>query len=294
VLFTGDVMLARAVEDRVREVGMDRFFERVRSLHERASYVVVNFEASMQEKHRRSPDFTFRFSVDPAFIPMLTRSNVTHASLANNHASDFGASGRLYTERTLEEAGIAPFGLPRDVSASSTEYLTVRDSRVAIIGIEAVFGIPHLDKMRAEIEDAATKSDFQVVYVHWGNEYESTHSSEQARLARVMVSYGADAIVGHHPHVTQDIALIDGVPVFYSLGNYVFDQYFDESVTRGLTLMMYVRDNALEFELIPVATERSIPYILTGPEAQNILDALARRSEEGVRSSVVRGVVKGL
>jgi poly-gamma-glutamate synthesis protein (capsule biosynthesis protein) len=291
VLFVGDLMLARAVEDRVREVGGEHFFDKVQTLHERATLVVANFEASIQEHHVRSPDFTFRFSVDAALVPLLRRAHVTHVSLANNHADDFGVTARHYAEGVLERAGVVAFGTPRTLSASSTTYITVGESRVALIAIEAVFGNPYLDDVQRILADAGTQSEYQVIYIHWGEEYQPHHSAKQEALAHALVSYGADAIVGHHPHVIQDIGSIEGVPVFYSLGNYVFDQYFDDAVSKGLALMMYIRNHQLEFEIIPVATERSVPYVLDETVSKQILNELAHRSEKALRSDIVRGFV---
>jgi poly-gamma-glutamate synthesis protein (capsule biosynthesis protein) len=179
------------------------------------------------------------------------------------------------------------------MASSSVAYIELEGSKVAIIGLEAVFGLLDTEELTALFAEAENNSDLQVVYVHFGDEYQPLHTKTQETLARTFVSLGADAVVGHHPHVVQDVELISGVPVFYSLGNYVFDQYWDDSVTTGLTVLMRIKDKRPVFELIPVATERGVPYVPNEAVSRELLESVARRSQEMLRSDIVRGVVSG-
>ena len=104
------------------------------------------------------------------------------------------------------------------------------------------------------------------------------------------VKEGVDAIIGHHPHVVEDVGSVQGVPVFYSLGNYVFDQYFDHTVETGLAVKLSVTDTTLTFRLVPVGTEHSVPYIMHDGEAADFLRDLALRSDEHVSTGVSKGI----
>jgi poly-gamma-glutamate capsule biosynthesis protein CapA/YwtB (metallophosphatase superfamily) len=292
VLFVGDVMLARAVEDAVHTVGVDAFFNNVVELHRTAKYVVINFEATIPLVHRPTPDLTFHFSVDPRFIPMLRDAGVTHASLANNHADDYGTSGRVNTVEVLQSASITPFGQSRAIASSSITYLTINEKNVALIGINTVFGEPPLSDLSRVLEIASKKSDYQIAVIHWGNEYDVTHSAGQEAFARALIVRGIDAVVGHHPHVVQDIGMVDGVPVFYSLGNYVFDQYWDLEVTRGLALTMIYDGEGLTFNLIPVGTKRGVPYVLPEKEAQTFRESIRARSAKELQNAITSGSVR--
>jgi poly-gamma-glutamate synthesis protein (capsule biosynthesis protein) len=90
---------------------------------------------------------------------------------------------------------------------------------------------PHFD---AIIRSATEKVDALIVSFHFGIEYESVHSGQQEALAKKAINDGAVMVVGHHPHVPQDIAYYDSKPVFYSLGNFIFDQYFSKETMGGL------------------------------------------------------------
>ncbi len=293
ILFTGDIMLARDVEDRMRALGETVFFDLVRPLHERARYVVGNFEAAVPDRYVPTPDLTFQFSVDHALLRPLREVHVTHLSIANNHADDYGVAARYETVRSLREAGFVPFGQPRGVASSSVTYLAIDDARIAVLGFEDVLAPLDIDAARTLIRESSRESRAQIVYIHWGNEYESVHSERQEALARAFIDAGADLIIGHHPHVVQDIASIDHVPVIYSLGNYVFDQYWDDEVERGLAALVTIEGDSLFVELVPVRTDRARPRLQDESESRAFLEDIARRSDESVRSAVVRGSLVG-
>lgn len=289
ILFVGDVMLARSVEERVHEVGEVRFFDNVHSLHAAAHYLVGNFEASIPDTHSRTPDFTFHFSVDPALLPMLRAAGFTHMTLANNHANDFGADARLHTAALLTSNTISPFGDPDGAGTTSVTYIHERGRTIALIGLQTVTKEPVLEDISALMKEVRAKSDIQIAVVHWGTEYSLIHTPAQEAFAHFLVKEGIDTIIGHHPHVVEDVGSIDGVPVFYSLGNYVFDQYFDHTVETGLAVHISVTDTALTFTLTPVGTEHSVPYVMNHDDAHVYLRDLALRSDERFRTGVSRG-----
>ena len=128
--------------------------------------------------------------------------------------------------------------------------------------------------------------------IHWGTEYKETHSSTQELLAKVLVDAGADLIVGHHPHVVEDVQIVDGVVVFYSLGNYIFDQYFDDDVQTGLVLSLSLTGTP-EVSLLPVTSlgRLSQPSFMSPAKQQEFLSALARKSDKNLAASIKKGVI---
>jgi poly-gamma-glutamate synthesis protein (capsule biosynthesis protein) len=290
VLFVGDVMLARSVEARIHEVGEDHFFDNVRSLQKNSAYVVGNFEASIPEEHARTPDFTFHFSVDPNLLSLLPKAGFTHMTLANNHANDFGSDARENTAGVLRHHDIIPFGNPDGASDMSVTYLRENGKTIALIGLQTVTKEPVLEDISALMKTVRSKSDIQIAVVHWGTEYSLTHTKSQEAFAQFLVQEGVDAIIGHHPHVVEDVGSVNGVPVFYSLGNYVFDQYFDHTVETGLAVKLSVTDSTLTFRLVPVGTEHSVPYIMEDGEAAAFLRDLALRSDERFSTGVSKGL----
>ncbi len=290
VLFVGDVMLGRAVEDKINAIG-PKLFDGVRSLQKSATHVVCNFESAMAIPHVRTPDFGFQFSVSEDAVALLSDAGVTHANLANNHALDYNEDGYTNAYRILREHNITSFGAPKDTTASSTTIFTVNGVAIGLIGIHAVWGDPDRAVLAKSLSELSRVTDRQIVVVHWGIEYEPTHSKAQEELAEFLVSNGADVIIGHHPHVIQDIALVRGVPVFYSLGNYVFDQYWGSDVTTGLAVRMTMVTDSLRFELVPISITRAVPHVLEGDERTTVLTSLAKRSDIQLSGDIARGVI---
>lgn len=291
MLFVGDVMLARHVERLSRRFGTDYPWRGVQPLFESVDAVVVNFESAIPQVHRPTADFTFRFSTPSLLVEPLAALGVTHASLANNHSYDFGAAEYVHTREQLMAEGIEPFGHPYRINDLSVTYVTSGDSTIALVGIHTLFRTPTREELADFLTSVKATSDIQIAYIHWGIEYAYEPSEQQQSLAATLVSLGVSAIIGHHPHVVQSIGIVDEVPVFYSLGNFIFDQYFNPSVQEGLALRVYVSDSELEYELIPVTSRatRSQPHVMTGEEKKQFLLQLAQRSNARLQSDIVTG-----
>lgn len=289
VYFTGDLMLARRVETLLDRHGSSFVYERMNALATSTNWMVTNFEAAAPRVHIHTPDLTFRFSVEERHLSALARFGVTHAALGNNHSYDTGANGFLETQTALQSVGIEPFGDQR-VATSSVAIVPVVGGDVAIFSLYAVDTSPDLAQLK-RLMDSFRDVEHQVAYIHWGSEYQENHLASTEALARELVGLGFDAIIGHHPHVVQDIGLIDGVPVFYSLGNFVFDQYFSQEVQEGLILRMSIETGNLAFELWPHTSldARSQPRLLEGEEKALFLAELSRRSTPILADAIQAG-----
>ncbi|MEO7118775.1 MAG: CapA family protein [Candidatus Limnocylindrales bacterium] len=187
------------------------------------------------------------FSGKPELLQIFTDAGFDFVSIANNHMADYGASGIKDTRRHLPEYGLKFAGAGRDIEeAAEYEILEVNGTRLAILPCVAVVPSEWADGNRAgsmpctderfvpNITRAATEADFVIVFPHWGIEYTFEPIRSQRRLAADFMSAGADLILGAHPHVTQAVEAIDGKLVFYSMGNFVFDQDWAEITMEGL------------------------------------------------------------
>lgn len=290
VLFVGDVMLARAVETLMNKEGSAYPYTYTAPLHHAHDYVVANFEASVPAVHVPTPPYVLRFSVAESHLPALRESGVTHLSLANNHSDDFGVDGYHDTERALTQAGFTVFGAAHTVN-DTYSITTVASGSVPF----RIFGLSTLSPAFDTSEAAALLETYDdlpaVVFIHWGREYELRHSDRQEEIARALADAGAALIIGHHPHVVQDVARYGDTLVFYSLGNYIFDQYFQPEVEQGLavSLSLTARDS-WSVTLVPVsyAAHKSAPEPLRGAPKEAFLTALAARSQPDLRE-MIRG-----
>ncbi len=292
VVFVGDVMLGRHVETLMRQEGAEYPYSGV-ALHEFSSQpaVVANFESAIAPVHTQTAANTMRFSVDKAYLQSFGKY-VTHASLANNHSLDYGEEGYLNAVSLLEKESVSVFGHNTRIDAESISYLNTTRGRIALIGVNATQRIPEEFEITSVCNKAKRQSDFQVMYIHWGDEYQSTHSDTQRVLAEVMVDECADLIIGHHPHVVQDIDLIKGVTVFYSLGNYIFDQYFSDDVKNGLVVSLQF-DEVPGLLLFPVSSSetKSVPKPIEREGRQKFLNDLAARSHPSLKIAIEFGKI---
>ena len=295
LIFTGDVLLGRFVETLVERNDPGHLTQYMTSfMNDRNRIVVTNFESAMAVPHTHSPNGSFAFSTQAENLVTLKELNIQFASLANNHALDFGRSGYENAIVTLGAADIKAFGHPTVLSDASVAYIQSGDYVIALIGIHTLFGDPDVTAVKSVLTTAQQKSDVQIAYVHWGVEYKRTHSPQQARFAASLVENGIDAVIGHHPHVTQDIQLINEVPVFYSLGNFIFDQYFSEDVQEGYLVGVVVQSDKLEFQLYPHNSRQGLSVTsLSDPQERSLfLQDLANKSDERLAVEIATGTLK--
>lgn len=288
----GDVFLGRAVERSMKVAGYDYPYRGLPLDFFVSDIVLANFESAIPATHVPTPDFGWRFSVRSDVLPAFKMAGITHVSLANNHSYDFGLTGFLSTKDTLQAAGITPLG--GSTSATSTvHYERIRDEKIALVTLSTVgteLSVAELTSIMEAVDDDTT---YTLVYLHWGEEYKHAHSDYQATVATTLIDLGADAIVGHHPHVVQGIGWYKEVPIFYSLGNFIFDQYFSQSVQEGLTLAVTLASSTVQYTLQPVTSvaARHQPRLLSDNEKRRFLNDLARRSQESLAEQVSAGVI---
>jgi poly-gamma-glutamate synthesis protein (capsule biosynthesis protein) len=239
VVVAGDVMLGRTVEIKSAELRDWTYpFRKVGDRLMVADIVVVNLENPIIEDCPSHSE-GFKFCATPKMLEGLSFSGVDVVSLANNHALNYGEKGLEETEAHLAQKGIA-----------STD-----PGKLVILKREGVlFGFLGLnlttrdlnEKDLAFIRESDSKVDVLIMGVHWGAEYTRTPTEPQKAWARQMVLAGVDVIAGHHSHWVQTSEVIDGKPVYYSLGNLVFDQMWSEETKKGLILALYHKGNELD------------------------------------------------
>ncbi len=239
ILFTGDVLLDRGVRPTAEKRGVGYLFEEVQPYFEEADAVVINLECPLTDTVLPvNKQYIFRADAD--WASELRRVGVTHAALANNHTIDQGRGGLRDTHRHLCDAGITPMGY--GLSQAERFSPTVISKSGQHIAIFNALDLPLENWLPAEdapdICQATGEQLAQAVHeyhsahpetriavvLHWGTEFQTLPTIHQRRMARRLSDAGADAIIGHHPHVLQPIDSIGSTLVFYSLGNFVFDQ----------------------------------------------------------------------
>ncbi len=286
----GDVMLGRYIAKTMTARGSDYPFSKITAALHSADIVFGNLETaiSTNDKAKASfPDKPYNFHASAAAAPALKRAGFQVLSLANNHAMDYGPSALLETRRLLDKEGIANFGAGKDLpDARKPAIVTVRNVRFGFLG----YGVAHsgrvyataqragiapvrMDSIRRDIEAARANVDVLIVSLHWGMEYEKSPSEVQRNEAHQIIDWGADLILGHHPHVMQGMEVYKGKLIAYSLGNFLFDQKNDWT-NKSVILACKFRGKVLsEAGIIPLDRFRSyFPKVAEGESKKNILE----------------------
>jgi poly-gamma-glutamate synthesis protein (capsule biosynthesis protein) len=252
LLAVGDIMLARTVEERMSQYGSLYPFQAVYPLLQAADIAVGNLETPFTVRGQPA-DKQFIFRTHPEHIATLHTAGFDVLSLANNHVNDFPPASMDDTLAALKELGIATVGAGRgEAAARRPAVLEVKGIKVAFLAFAAPRwrGSPEVptatdvawaepEPVRKAVAQAREEADLVIVTLHTGTEYEAQANQEQRAVAHAAVEAGADLVIGHHPHVLQDVEVYQGVPIVYSLGNFVFDMDVIEK-TRDTALLRAV------------------------------------------------------
>jgi len=255
--------------------------------------VIGNFEGTVPKKHIKTEPMQMNFSVRSEYLGKLKEVGFNAISLSNNHALDYGENAYANTQQTCVFYNIECFGHPTNIDSYSITYTEVGDTKVSILALHTLFGDLDDIKLGLVLDEMSSSSDVQVVYIHWGIEYDLLHSTKQKVLAYKLIDNGIDVIIGQHPHVVQDIEIYKNKPIFYSLGNFIFDQYFSEDVQNGLVVTQNIYSERIEYSLIPVTSigTKSQPNLMDDDAKETFLKELSERSDEALTYSIAKGKI---
>lgn len=280
VLAVGDIMLGRFVRTLMDANGHEYPFENIRGLEDRffegADVIFGNLEGPIyKDGYKSSTSLIFGF---PEYVvPLLKKFNFGVLSLANNHMLNQGVDGFVSTIGSLRGQGIGVCGNPIDEGRAGIEYRRYGENLVGFVCFNDVEHDMDDEVALETIRAAKSRADYVIVSAHWGYEYKHVpNDSVQVERAHGFVDAGADLVIGHHPHVVQGIEIYDGVPILYSLGNFIFDQYWSYDTEEGLAAGIVMGegsgddkndgDFSTKIYLFPIHSERSQPRLMTPGE----------------------------
>ena len=249
LFFVGDMMFTRGVKSSVeKNFGSDynKLFENLPEL-KNADILFGNLEGGVSDIGNNVGG-KYSFRVDPNILPVLKTAGFDILSFANNHVGDWNISAFKDTLTRLKEIGILKTGAGMNkIDAETPIIIEKNGTKFGFLGFSDVgpdwmkakvdtAGIllasdPNLGEI---IQNAKTKCDVLIVSFHWGEEYKLIHNKRQENLAHTAIDNGADLIIGHHPHVMEDMGEYKGKIIVYSLGNFIFDQHFSKDTMRGM------------------------------------------------------------
>lgn len=287
MFFTGDVMIQRCTDIYDAQGINGIISEYIEQEMVSADMTMINNEFPFSNRGSQHPDKQFTFRVDPKYVSMLQDMGVDVASLANNHALDFGTEALLDSFTTLEEAGI-PYVGAGETKERAEEAIFVEAGGRTIGVLSASRVIPVVEwnietrqpglfctydstRLVQRIKEVEQQCDYVVVFVHWGIERKALPEEYQHNLAKQYIDAGADLVIGNHAHVPQGIEYYKGVPIVYCMGNFIFNP--DMVDTYALKAVWDAEGNT-SLQVIPVDTENYYTSELEGEEAQAFYDYL--------------------
>lgn len=291
ILGVGDMMLGRYVRTLMDGNGMGYPFEKIKNELGGIDYIFSNFEGPIKENEvATQKSISFRFKPDVVWA--VKDAGINIVSLANNHALDQGWGGRDDTMKFLKEAGIYYFGHPKNEVEGNVYMGQVADKTVAFVGFDDTIFKINEDSARQIINELDIIADYVIVSVHWGVEYVHQPTERKKMLAHLFVDSGADIVIGHHPHVVQTMEIYNGKPVFYSLGNFIFDQYFSQDTQEGLGIGVIIDEDKMTVYLLPYAIPASQPVFIEGEAKTAFLEKFISwgNYDEETKNSIRNGV----
>ena len=295
ITFGGDCVLGtreewkdhpKTFDTMIAKKGYDWCFEKIKEPFVNDDISLINLECVLQEHsegHASGKQYTFRG--DPAYTEILKAAGIEQVNIANNHYIDFSRSGRESTRAALTEAGIGFSGY------TYRSIVEINDYKIGFAGCRETVFLDRREPVYNDLKYLKKQGCDVIIYsCHWGKEYSPTHNQAQIRMADYALKYGADIVVGTHPHCVQGIEARRGGVVLYSLGNLVFGGTHDLSthdafIAQAVLTFDNGKYQGVTLRLLPVLTsiERPgnnfKPEFAAGKDYQRIMQLIQNDSE---------------
>ena len=289
IFAVGDIMLGEqhvcnnfGVKKIIQEKGPDFLFEEVSPLFAGGDLVFGNLECSIQDSNLEFSKAPFFFCAGPDAVNGLKNAHFNVLSVANNHIMENGQKSFLHTVQMLKNHAITPVGI-----RGRLDILPLKGYKIAFLAysfIEDSIENGCYNKIQSEgtileeIQRVKPDSDLIIVSLHWGNEYVPCPSPDQIRIGRTLIDAGADIIIGGHPHVTQSFEFYKNRPIFYSLGNFIFDDTYNPTTRESFIAKITINDtlDTMEANIIPVIIDKNNyqPRLTVPPQTENSIKSV--------------------
>ena len=276
VVFTGDILLDRGVRRVIEHHGVGHLFsDGIDSVFHAAQVVVGNLECPATKIH--APVFKrFIFRAEPEWLDTLCQHGITHLNLANNHAIDQGREGLIDTKNNIMAAGMVPIGAGENMQEAAEPVLLASEPRkvwlvpslrlalenYAYLTDKPCVSQEPMDSLLSRVYHLRQQDSTAVIIVslHWGAEHKLEPVPRQKHDAHMLCLAGADVLVCHHTHTLQTIEDFRGHKIYYSIGNFIFDQNKPLN-SEACMVRLIVTADSLEVETIPVEIRQCVPVI---------------------------------
>ena len=291
IAVTGDVMFARNMEG-ILSSGENPFVNVV-NVTSKTDLLLINFEnAATTSENAVKGDVPLKTS--PSFVYLARNNPNTIASLANNHAFDYGIDGMHDTIKNLEKNNITPIGagdnvdeahkgVTKEINGRNITIFNFMDSENFAEYSNEVMPVATSDSpgysaynssVCKDIKEAHENSDCVIVFFHYGNEYSTSPNENQVKMSHEVIDAGADLVLGSHPHVPQGLEFYNGSMIFYSLGNFIFDQKNPDTHVAYFVEINLVNET-VECTVHPICIVNYLPQFMSPDNGKSLLESLS-------------------
>ncbi|MBN2611617.1 MAG: CapA family protein [Bacteroidales bacterium] len=274
IIFTGDLCPHNRIEELVLKSDYKSVINDFEDVLKGNDLIVTDLECPLTTRKNGRKKTGPHQKADPGCIGLLKFLNIRLAALANNHIMDFGAEGAIETMKLCHDNGIDTVGAGKDINDARIPFIfDISDKKVAIINMaeheflscpDNTFQANPLNPVNAfyDISDAKEKYDYVIVFAHGGNEFYHLPSPRIKSLYRFFIDVGADAVISHHTHCFSGYEVYKGNPVFYGLGNFIYDWpgRFNSNWNKGYIVRLFLEDK-ISFEIIPLKQGNELPGV---------------------------------
>lgn len=290
----GDILLDRGIRMVIKKKGEDYPFKEIDFYLLSRDLVLGNLEGPLSERGKELKK-KYLFRGDPSYVAVLRKAGIKLISLANNHIMDYGNLALVDTIANLKNAGLYPFGAGGNQKEALKPQLINKNGLTVsffgflgyplqVEGVDPKVSGPcqvGLDEFISALQDIRSQVDFIIVSLHWGLEYESLPHPHQIEVAHRLIDNGVDLIIGHHPHVTQGIEKYRGKYIFYSLGNFLFDQH-GEKEKESFIFSCDIGEEGLLFpNIMPIEIADYQTKLASEEKAEEIITKIHLESDRG-------------
>ncbi len=261
----GDVGLSSAQHGAFLVEGYEIAWNGLDGIFERDDLTIINLECNPSELGTALVK-KYAFRCDPGSLPVAAAAGIEVANLGNNHSGDYGLEALVDGRRNVMASGMTPIGAGADLEEANRPALfDVGGWRISVVGMSSISGGDYWwaepgkpgvapaweDNIRTSVAAAAEQADIVIVMVHWGIEAWTEPAAVDVDRAAVMIEAGADVIVGHHSHQLQPLEFLGEVPVFWSLGDFVWPVLEWRSEESAIAEIIVEPDGTVSARMIP-------------------------------------------